>query len=149
MTIQQDSLPAGNGTSIFARALLKRAEITEEYFVQQEISENSSTEHGERPAGRVELELPYDGHKYFTRDARDDVAHGLATYPQSDATAIVGHLLLRNYGRTSLRDSLRLNSQHAPVPIKVPLGGGPGPGGTSDGGASASRGMNSPPRHPF
>jgi hypothetical protein len=121
MATQQDGLPARNGTNIFARALLKRAEIIEEYFVQQEISENSSTRHGERPAGRIELELPYDGHKWFTRDAQNDVALGLAAHPESDGGAVIGHLLLRNYAKTSLRDSLHLSGQHASVPIEVPV----------------------------
>ena len=136
MTTQQDSLPTGNGTKIFARAMLKRAEITEEYFVQQEISENSSTKHGERPAGRIELELPYDGHRYFTRDARNDVALGLAAHPESDSTVAIGHLLLRNYAKTGLRDSLGLSGQSAPVPIEVPISGGPGDGAPGDGGSS-------------
>jgi hypothetical protein len=126
--MQQDSSPARNGTNIFARALLKRAEITEEYFVDQEISENSSTRRGERPAGRIELELPYDGHEWFTRDARNDVALGLAAHPESDGTAVIGHLLLRNYAKTSLRDSLRLGSQNSSIPIEVPVSAGPGDG---------------------
>jgi hypothetical protein len=124
MTTLQDGLPAGNGTEIFARALLRRAEITEEYAVEQEISENPSTGYTERPAGRIELELPYDGYRWFTRDARNDVAVGLAAHPESDGTAVIGHLLLRNDARTSLRASLDLSSEHASVPIKVPVSGG-------------------------
>src|SRR5689334_9086372 len=120
MTTQPGGWQGSNGTNIFARALLKRARITEEYFTQQEISENSWARHGEPPSGRIELELPYDGHKFFTREARHDVAQGLAAHPQSDGNAVIGHLLLRNYAKTGLQDSLGLSGPHASVPIEVP-----------------------------
>jgi len=40
---------------VYARALLKRAEITEEYFVKQRISRNPLTEPDGSPVGRIEL----------------------------------------------------------------------------------------------
>jgi hypothetical protein len=125
MTTQPDGWQASNGTEIFARAMLRHAGIMEEYFVQQDISENSSTRHGGPPAGRIELELPYDGHRFLTRDAQNDVALGLAAHPEGDGTAVIGHLLLRNYANTDLADSLGLSGQHEAVPIRVPTGGEP------------------------
>ena len=124
MTTQPGGWQDSNGTKIFARALLRRAGITEDYFTEQVISENPSTGYGDDPpAGRIELELPFDGHRFFGREAQHDVARGLTAHPESDGNAVIGHLLLRNYAKSGLQDSLGLSGQHASVPIKIPTGG--------------------------
>ena len=115
-----DSAPA----EIYARALLKRAEISEEYFVEQEISRNSSAKPGRSPVGRIDLAMPYDGHKYFTRAARADVAH--QTPPESGlaGTAVIGHLLLKDYPPIHLQDEVDPGGRYGAIAIKVPLGNG-------------------------
>jgi hypothetical protein len=90
---------------VYVRAFLERAEITEEYSVAQEISQNPATRQGDTPAGRIELAMPYDGHKFFTRAAADDVTHQMAPHSQPDSSAVIGHLLLKDYSRTDLRTS--------------------------------------------
>jgi hypothetical protein len=109
----------GDRGAVYARARLKRAEITENYFVQQEISKNPWAKTDKPPTGRIELAVPYDGCDYFTREAREDVARGIAAHSQPDREAIIGHLLLQDYSKTSLRDSLHLPDRHGSVPIQV------------------------------
>jgi len=114
----------GMPAKVYVRAFLERAEITEEYSVAQEISQNPSTKQGSHPVGRIELAMPYDGHEFFTRAATDDVIHQMAPYSQRDSNAVIGHLLLKDYSRTNLREQLPLNGRCSPVAIEVPLDGG-------------------------
>ena len=72
--------------------------------------------------------MPYDGHEYFTRAARDDVTHQMAPHSQPDSSAVIGHLLLKDYSRTDLRRRLPLDGRCSPIAIEVPLDGGE-PGG--------------------
>jgi len=108
---------------IYARALLKRAEITEQYSVEQEISLNSSAKPGKSPAGRIELAMPYDGHKYFTRAAKADVAHQVASHPGLGGSAVIGHLLLKDYPPIHLGDRVDPGGRYSSIAIKVPTPG--------------------------
>ena len=77
---------AADTDTVYARALLERAQITENYYVEQEISKNRATILSKDPSeagdeespGRIEMAIPYDGYDYFTRQARDDVARKVA-----------------------------------------------------------------------
>lgn len=112
----------GEPATIYARALLKRAEITEQYFTEQEISMNSERKPGGRPFGRIELVMPYDGHKYFTRAAKGDVNQHVTAYSQHRNTAVIGHLLIKGYSATDLRQRLDLGDDlYGPVAIEVPV----------------------------
>jgi hypothetical protein len=106
--------------NLYARAAPEKAEITEEYSVTQEISANPRWEPG--PAsGRVELVVPYDGRSYFTRQAAEDVRKGILT-GNGQGTAVIGHLLLAEYGRTGdLRSVMRLHHNSGVIPIEVPV----------------------------
>lgn len=107
---------------IYARALLSRAEITEDYFVTQEISKNPLAAPGRSPAGRIELAVPYDGHEYFTRAAKADVAH--QTRSGQPGSAVIGHLLVKDHAATDLRQRLDLGDRYGSIPIEVPVGNG-------------------------
>jgi hypothetical protein len=109
---------------IYARAQLNRAEITEAYYVKQDISSNRWAEQdSESPAtGQIVLAMPYDGFTYFTRQARDDVVRSSAALPDSDERAVIGHLVLQDYGETTLRSVLPLADSHSSVSIEVPVG---------------------------
>lgn len=112
----------GEPATIYARALLKRAEITEQYFTEQEISMNSERKPGGRPFGRIELVMPYDGYRYFTRAAKGDVDRQATAYSQHRDTAVVGHLLLKGYSATDLRQRLDLAGDlYGPIAIEVPV----------------------------
>ena len=106
--------------NLYARAAPEKVEITEEYSVTQEISTNPVWEPG--PAeGRVEIVVPYDGEKYFTREAADDVKKGIQTRT-GEGTAMVGQLLLSDYSKTGeLRSVMRLHRNSGVIPIEVPV----------------------------
>src|SRR6266566_8065622 len=57
---------AGAG-KIYARAHVAHTELTECYSYEQEISRNPTKRELGSPAGHIELRIPYDGHKFFTR----------------------------------------------------------------------------------
>lgn len=105
---------------IYARAVLKRAEITEEYSYAQVISASPRTTQDRRPVGRIEFVMPYDGCAYFTRAARDDVAYQ-TSYGAQPGSAVIGHLLLNDHSRTDLEERLGLDDRYGSIPIEVPL----------------------------
>lgn len=111
-------------TAIYARARIQRAEITEDYYVQQQISVSPSTGYAAAPVGRIELAIPYDGRDFFTRQARDDVARATVARPRPGSMVTIGHLLLQDYGRTDLGTGLQLQDSHGSVPIRIPVPGG-------------------------
>ena len=67
---------------MLARARVKRAQIRELYFYRQEISENAARYQERAPKGRIKLILPYDGDKYFSRQARRDIAYARRPGPR-------------------------------------------------------------------
>lgn len=114
----------GTAGLVYARAQLRRAEINEDYFVKQDISANHWAEMDKEypPAGRIVLAMPYDGFTYFTRQAQDDVAKSAALPPGGGEKAIIGHLLLQDYGETTLRTILPLTDRYGSLAIEVPIG---------------------------
>jgi hypothetical protein len=108
--------------TVHARARPETVRLVEHYFYEQEISRNPSNRGSAAPTGRIELTVPYDGHKYFTRQACADVTNALgAPPPTAAAEALVGHLLLAGYADTDLGDLLDLNDRYGSVPIRVPI----------------------------
>jgi len=104
--------------------LLERAEITERYFVEQEISRNSWTRPGQSPAGRIELAMPYDGHTHFTRAAKADVARQAGSQAELGGSAVIGHLVLKDFPPVHFQDWRDLGGRYGSMAIKVPLGHG-------------------------
>ncbi|MEV0675517.1 hypothetical protein AB0I60_03235 [Actinosynnema sp. NPDC050436] len=105
--------------SSFARARLDRVWFTEEYRYHQEISRNPSQERTDRPTGRIELTMPYDGADHFTRRALADVtSDGPTALPER---ALVGHLAVTDHSRTDLARVLDLTSGYGSAPITVPV----------------------------
>lgn len=116
---------ADDGAAVYARATPRRAEITENYYVVQELSKNRSTDWGEDPTGRIDIEVPYDGYRSFPRSARDDVARRITGITEhGEQTAVIGHLLLHDHGKTDLRGGLHLHDRHGAVPVEVLVPGG-------------------------
>jgi hypothetical protein len=105
--------------------LPKRADITEQYFTEQEISMNSERKPGRRPSGQIEFVMPYDGYKYFTRTAKGDVGQQATAHSQDRGIAVIGHLLLKDYNATDLRQRLDLGGDlYGPIAIEVPVSNG-------------------------
>jgi hypothetical protein len=100
--------------------VLESAKIEERYFYEQEISRNPDSKVSRRPKGKIELTLPYDGDRYFTRQAYRDITR-LYNPTDGDARALVGHLALTGYGQTNLGGLLDLGETYGSIPIFVPV----------------------------
>jgi hypothetical protein len=107
---------------LYARATPEKVEVTESYSVRQEISKSPYLSLDGDGTGRIELEVPYDGRDYFTRQAADDVERG----PQmpsgaAERKAIIGHLLLMDHAKTDLRNTAGRHNQAGVIPIAIPV----------------------------
>lgn len=111
----------------YIRARLKRARIRERYFYFQEISQNADRRMEKVPEGRIELILPYDGDRYFSRQARKDVDHARQRGMNPVTEALIGHLLLSGFEHADLEGLPDLGSTYGSVPIRVPIAGLPDP----------------------
>jgi hypothetical protein len=70
--------------TIFARAKPASVKISESYFFEKTLSGNPFIGHGQSPAGKIEILMPYDGDQYFTRQAYRDVEKQLHSKPSTD-----------------------------------------------------------------
>ena len=102
-----------------ARARVKRAQITERTSTRQEISENAARYQEKAPKGRIKLVLPYDGDRYFSRQARRDIDH--ARSPGTEA--LIGHLVLTGFEHANLDGLLDEGPTHGSVPITARIAG--------------------------
>ena len=114
---------ADPGEPVQVRARVKQARIREQYFYKQEISENATRNRAKAPKGHIELILPYDGDRYFSRQARHDIDH--ARRPGTEA--LIGHLVLTGFEHANLDGLLDEGPTHGSVPIKAPIAGLAGP----------------------
>jgi hypothetical protein len=128
--VMHASAPLRNrsGEPVRARAWLENAKIEERYGYSQEISLNADVREVGEPTGLIKLVLPYDGHKYFTRQAYHDVENARGGGASPAGEAIVGFLALTDYEKTNLESSLGLQANYGSVPIRVRLPASPGPG---------------------
>jgi len=117
-----------SGEPIRSRARLESAEIEERYRYSQEISLNADIRQIAKPAGLIKLVLPYDGDKYFTRQAYRDVVGARRGGASPADEAIVGFLALTGYEKTGLEGPLGLQANYGSVPVRVRLPAPPGPG---------------------
>ncbi len=108
---------------IFARALPEKAKVIETYEVDQVISVNPRRTRGKQHTGRIEITVPYDGLRYFTRQAARDVKRGRPeSRPAADPDATIGHLLLAEHDHVeSLPAGVRMRAEYGVIPISVPL----------------------------
>jgi hypothetical protein len=121
-------LRKSGGEPIRARARLESAKIEERYRYSQEISLNAEVHAVGEPAGLIKLVLPYDGDKYFTRQAYQDVASARHSGASPADEAIVGFLALTDYEKTGLEVPLGLQANFGSVPVSVRLPSPPAPG---------------------
>jgi hypothetical protein len=117
-----------SGEPIRARARLESARIEERYQYSQEISLNAAVREVGEPTGLIKLVLPYDGEKYFTRQAYRDVVGARNGGASPADEAIVGFLALTGFEKTGLEEPLGLQANFGSVPIRVRLPSPPGPG---------------------
>ena len=110
--------PVGGGERLYARAVPASAKIEERYFCKQEISQNPYGRMLPRPKGKIELTLPHDGDRYFTRQAYADITR-LYNPKVGDARAIIGHLALTGYGQTTPDGLPDLGETYGSIPLEV------------------------------
>jgi hypothetical protein len=113
-----------NDGTLYARAAPEKVEIKESYSVQQEISK-SPTRRAGSCTGHIVISVPYDGGRFFTRQAVDDVKWGLAARQATEQrTAVIGQLRLADHAKTDLRRVLGKMRQYHNVgvlPLEVPI----------------------------
>lgn len=127
----------GHGsTTVFARANTESVWLAEHYGFREEISKNPSQGRDGQPVGKIRVEVPLDGDRYFTRQAVGDVAR-TGRGPGQDDSALIGHLLLSGFEQTDLGVGAGLNSSFGAIPLRVPLPSGPN--GVDLSGLSADR----------
>jgi hypothetical protein len=110
---------------IFARAIPEEVKVTETYEVEQVISVNPRRTQGELHDGQIEITVPYDGLRYFTRQAARDVEHARSgPRAASDPDAIIGHLLLADHDHVErLPAGVRMRAEYGVLPIDISLPG--------------------------
>ena len=103
------------------RARLESARIRERYSFFQEISQNAARRVQEPPEGHIKLVLPYDGHRYFSRQARRDIDHARDLGADPGAEALVGHLVLTDFEHANLDSLVDQGAAGAHVPVHLDL----------------------------
>jgi hypothetical protein len=110
-----------SGDPIRARARLESAAIKERHYYRQEISLNPSLRVRRDPSGHVKLVLPFDGEKYFTRQAYRDAMRACERGADRNRGALVGFLALTGHEKTDLSNVLGLEERHAwPILVQLP-----------------------------
>jgi hypothetical protein len=104
------------GRVIPVQARVRSAEITEKYYVAQEIAKNPREEYGRESTGVIELAVPYDGYEFFPRQAREEIARRLATPPQPLDKAVIASLTLQDYENVK-----NLPHQRGSIQIEIPV----------------------------
>ncbi|WP_203719383.1 hypothetical protein [Asanoa siamensis] len=100
----------------------EKVELVESYAVEQEISRNPRTDQVGDGTGRIEITVPYDGSRFFTRQAVADVERVLDRRGAGEHRATIGHLLLADHTNTNgLRGITRHHGQAGVIPISVPV----------------------------
>ncbi len=99
-----------------ARAVFESAKIEETYSFEQEISQNPQRGRKKEPAGRIELSLPCDGDKFFTRQAYADVSRTFG-HAHGSARILAGYLALEGHGHTDLDSRLDVSHTYGSIPI--------------------------------
>ncbi len=108
---------------IYVRAIPKTVKLTETYSYKQVIARNSSFEEKEKPSGKIEVIVPYDGHNYFNRKAFQDVVgqiQGNSSHG-AEVNALMGYLAMSRYDKTDLNDLLFQSKKYESLPIEIPV----------------------------
>lgn len=113
--------------TIFARALPSSICVTEQFTYYADVSGNPHTERRQIPTGLIEVIVPYDGEKHFSRQAIRDVSRQLRQMPdtqrQKRIEVRIGHIGLTNHPRTDLEERLNLSFHHNILPLDIPVKG--------------------------
>lgn len=112
------------GGVVFCRANVESVRVLEVYDYKQTISRlREPPELAKSPTGRLEISVPYDGYRYFTRQAAQDIAKQRAGKSGAADEATIGYIVFANQSRTSLSEDVALNQHFGAQPIRVPIAG--------------------------
>lgn len=108
---------------IYVRAIPKTIKLTETYSYEQVISSNSFFGEKEKPSGKIEVTLPYDGHNYFDRKAFQDVVRQVQgnLSHEKEVNALIGYLAMSQHDKTNLNDLLFQSKKYESLPIEIPV----------------------------
>jgi hypothetical protein len=117
-----DTPPSG----VFVRATPQKSSVIETYCFHQVSSVNPVLRAAdEAPTGRVEVVVPLDGYRHFTRDAIKDVQGqiGKRRGRGNDSTvlATIGHLVLANLRDTRRVDEEPIADARGAIRLQVPV----------------------------
>src|SRR6185295_13154425 len=99
-------------------------EAIETYTYEQNISRSPFLRSSAAPTGRIEVQVPLDGHRTFPRQARDDIEFQLGSKHSSNGhKARIGFLALTGFSRSDLKSVLNLSDRCGAAPLAVPLNG--------------------------
>ena len=104
---------------IFARAKPAHIKITETYRYHANISGNPTIEEKGQPEGLVLVELPFDGNRYLTRQAYQDIRLQYEDV-SGDVSASIGHLHLAVEG-LSPEEQQQYEKEQRPTHLVIPL----------------------------
>jgi hypothetical protein len=108
--------------NIYTRAKPANVHLREHYYYEKIVSKNPLTRQEQTPTGKIEVNVPYDGYQYFSRESYFDVKKQLGNDVQSNnLDASIGYLVLTDYGRTNLKDVLDLSEHYGAIPLRVPI----------------------------
>ncbi|MEH1822316.1 MAG: hypothetical protein V7L31_25105 [Nostoc sp.] len=108
--------------TIYARVSPSTIKLIETYYYEKYIDSNESLEEKEAPKGKIEVIIPYDGHKHFNQKAIQDVAKQISnSSSEKEVQALIGHLVISNYDKTDLESLLSENQQNQSVPLLIPV----------------------------
>ncbi len=108
--------------TIYARVNPESIKLIETYYYEKYIDSNESLEEKEAPKGKIEVIIPYDGHKYFNQKAIQDVAKQINNNSlKEEVKALIGHLAISNYDKTDLENLLSENQKNQSVPLEIPV----------------------------
>jgi hypothetical protein len=116
-----------------ARVKPKSVLVEEKYRVLQEISRNSNFSVEPDAIGKIEMEVPYDGHEHLTRAALEDIRRwavknrippprpGSGQAALSVVEAQIGHLVVSDHQDTDLAALTGRTSRTMAIPLTIPM----------------------------
>jgi hypothetical protein len=106
---------------VLVRAHPESVRLTDTYYYEQKIARNQRITARQAPTGRIEVVVPYDGERFFGRQARQDVLRQLGPTAPPGTEALIGHLALLAADRTDLASMADLGGPSGSVPLLVPV----------------------------
>lgn len=107
-----------NEHQIFTRAIPQVIYLEEEYTYELEISGTPQYKQQGKPYGQIKVVIPYDGQKYFNRDAIKDIEYQMPSKQIHEPSKVrAGYVGLTKTSFTDLETRTDLSMHHDVLPI--------------------------------